>query len=196
MAALFVDPGDRPERLGRKPEKRPDGRNVPPANRSVEYDTPSAAFADFLETEIIPLAQKCARLTRDPAGRGIGGSSSGGIAAFSAAWYHPTSFTKVFTGNGSFTNIRGGQIYPELVRKTPLKPIRVFQQDGRRDNPEAAVGSWAAANQALAAALTEKQYDHQFVFGEGTHNPRHGASLLPYALRWLWRDYPLTLPAK
>jgi enterochelin esterase-like enzyme len=195
MAAIFLDPGDQPEKLGRKPDKRPDGRNVPPANRSVEYDTPTAAFAAFLETEILPTAEKYARLTHDAAGRGIGGSSSGGICAFTAAWFRPDLFSKVFTGNGSFTNIRGGHIYPGLVRSTAPKPIRIFQQDGRRDNPEAAVGSWAEANQALAAALDEKQYDHQFVFGEGTHNPRHGASLLPYALRWLWRDYPVNPPA-
>ena len=80
-------------------------------------------------------------------------------------------------------------MYPDLVRKAEKKPIRVFQQDGANDLLNQA-GSWPEANKALAAALKEKGYDHQFVFGEGTHNARHGASILPYVMRWLWYDFP------
>ena len=193
MAAIFIDPGETPAKLGKKPGKRDDGRNVPPADRATEYDTPSARYVNFLVDEILPLARQHVTITDDPAGRGIGGSSSGGICSFTAAWERPDQFRKVYTANGSFANIRGGDIYPDKVRAAEPKPIRIFQQDGRNDIVTAA-GSWPANNQALAAALQEKGYDHQFVFGEGSHNPKHGASILPYALRWLWRDYPVTSP--
>ncbi len=65
----------------------------------------------------------------------------------------------------------------------------MIRLDGANDlvNP---AGSWPEANQALAAALKAKGYDHQFVFGEGTHSSKHGASILPHVLRWLWFDYP------
>ncbi len=189
MAAIFVNPGDTPLAPGEPPRKRPDGRPASPRNRSVEYDTVSDKYATFLLEEIFPLARQHIAITDDPAGRGICGSSSGGICAFSAAWFRPDQFRKVYTTIGSFTNIRGGNAYPEMVRKADAKPIRVFQQDGANDLVNQ-FGSWPEGNKAMAAALKEKGYDHTFVFGEGTHNARHGASILPYALRWLWYDWP------
>ncbi len=189
MAAIFVNPGDVALAPGEPPRKRADGRPAPARNRSVEYDTVSDAYTRFLLEEIFPLARRHVVLTDDPEGRGICGSSSGGICAFNAAWHRPDQFRKVYTTIGSFTNIRGGHVYPDLVRQGEKKPIRVFQQDGANDLTNQ-FGSWPDANRALAAAFKEKGYDHQFVFGEGSHNPRHGASILPYVLRWLWYDYP------
>ena len=89
---------------------------------------------------------------------------------------------------GSFTNIRGGHVYPALIRKTEPRPIRVFLQDGKNDLDNLH-GSWPLANQQMAAALKFAKYDHKFVFGDGGHNRKHGGALLPESLRWLWRDY-------
>jgi len=72
------------------------------------------------------------------------------------------------------------------VRGAEKKPIRVFQEDGTHDIVNQ-FGSWPEANKAMAAAWDEKGYDHNFVVGEGTHNAKHAASILPDALRWLWR---------
>jgi enterochelin esterase-like enzyme len=188
MAAIFVNPGDTPLAPGEPPRKRADGRAASPRNRSVEYDTVSDAYSRFLLEEIFPLARKHIVITDDPAGRGICGSSSGGICAFNVAWQRPDQFRKVYTTIGSFTNIRGGNVFPDLVRAAPPKPIRVFQQDGSHDLLNQ-FGSWPEGNKQMASALQSKGYDHQFVFGEGTHNSAHGASILPYALRWLWFDY-------
>ncbi|MHA3773273.1 alpha/beta hydrolase [Verrucomicrobiota bacterium sgz303538] len=187
--AVFINPGDTPLKPGEPPRKRPDGRPASPKNRSVEYDTLSDAYVRFLLEEILPEVRKTVKITDDPNGHAIAGSSSGGICAFTAAWERPDQFRKVFSTIGSFTNIRGGNKYPELVRNTESKPIRVFMQDGANDLLNQ-FGSWPEANKAMYAALKDKGYDVQFVFGEGTHNPKHGASLLPDAMRWLWRDYP------
>lgn len=186
MAAIFINPGESPAAATpvAAGQKTPGVRK----NRSVEYDTLGAAYATFLLDEIMPEARKHVAITDDPEGRGICGASSGGICAFTVAWERPDQFRKVYTTIGSFTNIRGGNAYPGLVRATDKKPIRIFQQDGARDIVNQ-FGSWPEGNKAMAAALVEKGYDHQFVFGEGAHNARHGASILPYALRWLWRDY-------
>jgi enterochelin esterase family protein len=77
------------------------------------------------------------------------------------------------------------------VRHSARKPIRIFQQNGAHDLVHPIAGNWAEANQRLAAALHAKRYDHQVVFGVGSHSPVHSAAIFPDAMRWLWRDYPL-----
>ena len=186
---IFIRPGEKPLPPGEPPRKRPDGKPATGvSNRSVEYDTLSDLYARFLLEEILPEVSKKYKLTTDPANRCIAGSSSGGICAFTVCWERPEQFRKCFTTVGSFTNIRGGNKYPELVRAAPLKPIRIFQQDGSNDIVNQ-FGSWPEANQAMAAALKEKGYDHKFVFGEGVHSGAHGTQLFPDAMRWMWRDY-------
>jgi enterochelin esterase family protein len=104
------------------------------------------------------------------------------------AWERPDAFSKVLSHIGSFTNIRGGHVYPALIRKTEKKPIRVFLQDGANDLDNLH-GSWPLANQEMAAALKFTGYDYRFEFGDGAHNSKHGGAILPESLRWLWRDY-------
>jgi enterochelin esterase-like enzyme len=180
MAAVFVDPG--------QPIDSARGRNE---QRSYEYDTLSDRYATFIITEILPEVRKRVRITDNPDGRGIAGRSSGGICAFTVAWQRPDQFRKVFSANGSFVNIRGGGAYPEIIRQSPAKPLRVFLQDGINDElGEPFKGlNWPEGNRAMSAALALKGYDYQSVMGEGTHSDRHGAALFPDAMRWLWRDY-------
>ena len=102
------------------------------------------------------------------------------------AWQRPDYFRKVLSHVGSFTNIRGGHVYPAVIRKTERKPIRVFLQDGKNDLDNLH-GSWPLSNQQMAAALKFKGYDYKFVFGTGGHNRKHGGAILPESLRWLWR---------
>jgi enterochelin esterase family protein len=117
--------------------------------------------------------------------------SSGGICAWTVAWERPDQFRKVVSHVGSFTNIRGGHKYPELIRSTEWKPIRVFLQDGHNDNrSRRAERNWVIANHNMAAALEEMDYDYKYVYGEGGHNGNHGGAIFPDTMRWLWRDYP------
>jgi len=181
---VFVNPGTLPPtREGEKPR----------SNRSFEYDTLSPSYARFLEQEILPEVAKMAPLRADAAGRAVCGISSGGIAAFTAAWQRPDLFSKVLSHVGSFTNIRGGDAYPGLLRKAPPKPLRVYLQDGAADLDNEH-GSWPLGNQQMAAALRFKGYDYKFVYGEGAHNGKHGGVDLPNALRWLWRGEPAGKP--
>lgn len=163
-----------------------------PDHRSIEYDSLNGTYARFIIEEMLPQVGRSYNLTRDPKGRAIGGTSSGAICAFTVAWERPDAFRRVISLIGSFTNIRGGHVYPDLVRKTKRKPIRIFIQDGSNDlrlpdNPER---DWFLQNQAMVAALKEKGYDMTHVFGEGGHSDNHGGAILPDILRWLWRDYP------
>ncbi|HKI30404.1 MAG TPA: alpha/beta hydrolase-fold protein [Gemmataceae bacterium] len=177
---LFINPGSIP---ATDPQKKPE------SNRSFEYDTLSDQYALFLEKEMLPELAKSYNLRKEAAGRAICGISSGGICAFTVAWQRPDLFSKVLSHVGSFTNIRGGDVYPGLVRKTKAspKPIRVFLQDGENDLDNDA-GSWPLANRQMAAALKYAKYDYQFVMGTGAHDGKQGGAILPESLRWLWRD--------
>jgi enterochelin esterase family protein len=194
--ALFIAPGFTPD------PKNPNGKDkkgkaLGKSNRSFEYDSVTDLYVKFLLEEMIPLAEtKGVKFSKDPARRAIAGASSGGICAFNAAWHRPDAFSKVFTTIGSFTNIRGviskgaekgGNLYPQMVMDSPKKNIRIFSQEGSNDLTNE-FGVWPEANQKMADAWKAKGYDYKFVMGEGSHNSRHGAQLLPDALTWLWRD--------
>jgi enterochelin esterase family protein len=155
--------------------------------RSVEYDTCDDLYARFLTDEVIPFVEDKLdlRITSDPKLRAICGISSGGICAFNAAWHAPEAFGNVVSHCGSFTNIRGGNQYPYLIRCTERKPIKVFLQSGALD-ADIILGSWPLANQQVAHALEYAGYDYRFEFGTGGHNLRHGGALFAETLRWLW----------
>ncbi|MEZ6038169.1 MAG: alpha/beta hydrolase-fold protein [Planctomycetota bacterium] len=177
---VFVNPGHRAEEL---PKPGWGGKD----NRSVEYDTLSDAYARFLLDELLPEVQKSVRISADPDQRAICGISSGGICAFTAAWERPDAFRKVLSHVGSFTNIRGGHVYPALIRKTkPRQPLRVYLQDGSNDLDNEH-GNWWLGNLQMQKALAFAGYDFHFEGGDGGHNGKHGGAILPESLRWLWR---------
>ena len=184
---VFITPGERgnPAAPGQNAGAR--------SNRSLEYDGLGDAYARFLIDELLPfvVGKYHVNLSPDPRMRALAGMSSGGICAFTAAWERPDQFGKVLSQIGSFVNIRGGNVYPALIRKTERKPIRVFLQDGRNDLNNVH-GDWPLSNQQMATALAFAGYDFRFVFGEGSHSGQHGGAILPDSLRWLWR--PETQP--
>lgn len=182
---VFVDPGHKKAELPPEPGWKPE-----PENRSFEYDTLSGDYADFLLNEILPEVKKDYKITEDPDGHAIGGISSGGICAFTVAWQKPDQFRKVLTHVGSFTNIRGGDAYPGIIRKEEKRPMRIFLQDGENDLDNR-FGNWPLGNKSMYAALKFRDYDAKFEYGQGAHNGNHGGAILPDSLRWLWKDYKL-----
>ena len=180
--AILLNPG---HEVGKPPGKSP----WQVSNRSFEYDSLGDRYARFLLEEILPEVGKKYNLTTNPEGRAIGGASSGGICSWTVCWERPDQFRKAFTTIGSYTNIRGGHVYPALIRKTERKPIRVSVQSGV-DDVKNQFGDWPLANKQMAAALKFAGYDHRFDFGEGAHNSKHGGSIFPEVMKWLWRDSP------
>jgi enterochelin esterase-like enzyme len=193
IVCIFIQPGYPVNSEG----ERISDRTKQNAQRSVEYDTLSPKYAEFLEKEMLPKVAEEFNLTKNPAERAICGLSSGGICAFTVAWERPDLFRKVISHIGSFTNIRGGHVYPSVVRKShrAKKPLRVFLQGGLNDLDNEA-GHWPLANQEMAAALKWAGYDHRFEFGVGGHNGRHGGAVLPETLKWIWRPDTPTSASK
>lgn len=165
-------------------------------NRSYEYDGLGGDYARFLIEEFLPEVQRRHRLklSDNPNDRAIGGASSGAIAAFTAAWERPDSFRRVFSSIGTFVGLRGGNIYPTLIRKVEPKPIRVFLQDGDHDQ-NIYGGDWWMANQEMERALVFAGYDVNHAWGVGGHDGNQSTQVFPEALRWLWRDYPAEIQA-
>ncbi|MEO8562092.1 MAG: alpha/beta hydrolase-fold protein [bacterium] len=177
------------------------------SQRGLEYDTMSGRYAEFIETEVLPLVEKQygVRLTKDPDLRATMGCSSGGSAALIMAWYHPELYHRVLTYSGTYVNQQwphrtetpGGawELHRTLIPSAPAKPIRLWMQVGDRDlfNPNLmrdGMHDWVVANEHMAAALAAKGYRYQFVF---TRNAGHcdrstKQQTLPAALEWLWKD--------
>lgn len=200
---IFITPGQRGETY-------PDDlamRN--PNNRAAEYDSLSDAYARFICEEMLPEVGKKYNLTKDPERRAIGGTSSGAICAFTVAWQRPDEFRNVISMIGSYTSIGyrpardgqpmipGGDLYPTLIRRNPLKPIKIFLQDGSNDlNND--YGNWFLANQQILSALEfanakadrdnvpGPRYRINHEWGDGSHADTHGGAILPDILRWLW----------
>lgn len=165
-------------------------------NRSFEYDGLGDGYARFVLEELLPAVEQRTTsdgrrivLSKNGNDRAIGGSSSGAVCAFTAAWERPDAFTRVFSTIGTYVGLRGANDYPTLVRKHEPKPLRVFLQDGSNDLNIYA-GDWWMVNQEMQRALTFAGYEVQHVWGEGGHNGKHGTAIFPDAIRWLWKDWP------
>lgn len=165
-------------------------------NRSFEYDGLGDLYARFIAEEILPEVEKqkasngrAIHLSKNGNDRAIGGSSSGAVCAFTAAWERPNLFSRVFSAIGTYIGLRGADRYSTLIRKYEPKPIRIFLQDGSNDLNIYA-GDWWKANETMERALTFAGYELNHVWGEDGHNGNHGTSIFPDAMRWLWKDWP------
>jgi enterochelin esterase-like enzyme len=183
------------------------GGDGPGSERGLEYDTVSGHYSDFVETEVLPQAEKTAnvKLTSDPEGRAAMGTSSGGSCALIMAWFHPERYHRVLTFSGTFVNQQWptDPEYPHgawgfhetLIPSNPPKPIRIFMEAGDRDNFNARdnMHDWVQANENMARVLTDKGYHYKFVFARNAgHTDRPTISqLYPSALEWLWQGYPV-----
>ena len=177
------------------------------SERGLEYDTMSGRYAEFVETEVLPLVEKQygVTLSRNPDERAAMGTSSGASAALSMAWYHPEWYHRVLSYSGTFINQQwppnadtphgAWEYHEKLIPNSPPKPIRIWLEVGDRDllNPNVMrdnMHDWVAANENMAKVLSAKGYRYQFVFAR---NAGHGdrpvkMQTLPTALEWLWKQ--------
>ena len=175
------------------------------SQRGLEYDTMSGLYAQFVETEVLPLVEKNynVKLTRDPDARVTMGCSSGGAAALSMAWYRNDLYHRVLSYSGTFVNQQwpynpetpGGawEFHRTLIPKSPAKPIRIWMHVSDRDNFSESDGmhDWVLANERMASVLAEKGYNYQFVFARNAGHCDRSVKqqTLPQALEWVWKDY-------
>lgn len=166
-------------------------------NRCKEFDATDDLFAQFLEKEVLAKVEgmqtesgKTIRLSNDANDRAITGASSGGIAAFTAAWNRPDLFSRVYTTVGTFVAMRGGHEYPAIIRKTEPKPLRIYMQDGWYDVWNPIFGEWFEYNVLMESALNFAGYEAFHKWDRGNHSIKYGTLAFPDAMRWLWKGYP------
>lgn len=188
MIAIFIDPGV-------LPTVSPNAQNR--RERIFEYDNISDRFSHFLVEELIPEVSKKYNLSKNPDDRGLCGTSTGAVAAFTAAWHRPDQFHRVLSIIGTYVSMKGADTFPAMIRRTEPKPLRILLQAGKNDHivpgQEFGVfyaGSWPINNQLMYEALQFQGYDVKFDLGTGGHDGRQAAALMPDYMRWLWREYP------
>jgi enterochelin esterase-like enzyme len=197
MIGVFINPGRTPEQAAANPQDWGDRTT----NRPIEYNSLDDKYARVITEELMPLLYKEYNISTDPEMHGIGGSSSGAIAAFTVAWDRPNEFRKVLSIVGSFVDMRGGNAYTERVLAGEKKPIRVFLCDGRNDHRGYSYSrdgvyhpdhDWFLQNVRLMKAFTQKGYDVNYAWGMNLHGAKFGGTILPAMMRWLWRDSPVS----
>ncbi len=185
---------------------------MPSSQRSLEYDTVSGKFAEFLEAEVLPAVAKkfTVTFTTDPNARATLGGSSGGAAALSMAWFRPDLYRRVLVFSGTFVNLRadsdtaphGAWEYHEnfIPNTTPNKPLRLWLEVGQNDNGSTTsstnMRNWVLANQRMTAVLKAKGYPYQFIYAQQAGHvdrPVRAQTLAP-ALEWLWADFKAATP--
>ncbi len=192
---VFINPGRGPDQKEATDSEWGDRTN----NRRVEFNAVDDTYSKLVVDELLPAIAKDYNISPAPENRALAGASSGAICAFTVAWHRPDQFRKVISSIGSFTNIMGGHVYPDLIRQSEPRPIRIFLQDGVNDNRGVRRSGaydpaldWHAQNIKMVQALTEKKYDVNFTWGIGGHTHKQAGAIMPEMLRWLWRDYPRT----
>lgn len=201
MVHLLIAPGTggetRPLRYKDEPQD-----NV---MRSLQYDSVSGRYGDYLLQEVLPEVNGTVKLREDGYSRGAGGLSSGAICSFSLAWFKPDHFSRVHSTIGTYTGMQwrpeehvdGGYILSNRVRRDEKRNIRVWMSDGTNDievGPDGradlyVAGSWPLNNLQMANALKTRGYDFHFRFGTAGHSEAQEGMDLPESLAWLWRGY-------
>lgn len=191
--AVFINPGHTPDQKESSSSDWGDRIN----NRGTEHNELNEDYTRMIVNELLPALKKDYNVSDKPEDRAIGGASSGAICAFTVAWHRPDQFSKVISTIGSFTNIRGGHAYPQMILDADAKAIRIYLQDGLNDNRGRRRGGgydpnrdWHAQNILMVDALEKKGYDVNYCWGIGSHSNKQGGAIMPEMLRWIWRDYP------
>ncbi len=187
---VFVSPGDLPAPV---PGGAPSGLGR--RNRCFEYDAVGDDYVRFLIEELLPFVAKQFELNLSASGndRCIAGGSSGGIAAFNAAWQRPDAFSRVYANSGSFVAFRGGHEFPTLLRKVEARPIRAYLTTGMHDMVNCA-GDWYLLDQEMDQALKFSGYDYFFRAIDGPHVAGWN-EFFPEAMRFIWKGWPATVKA-
>jgi enterochelin esterase family protein len=177
----------------------------PGAQRSIEYDTISDRYLNFVETEVLPRITRDYQVafTTDPDGRATFGESYGSPVALAMAWLYPNLYTRVISYSGTFVALQRNAVAPNggwdfhktLIPNSERKNIRIWMEVGENDNgyttSEEGMRNWVLANNHMADALKAKGYHYQFVFAEGVAHVSRPVQkqTMPEAFEWAWQGY-------
>ena len=177
----------------------------PGGQRTIEYDTVSDRYVNFVETEVLPRITRDYQVvfTTDPEGRAAFGESSGAAAALTMAWLHPNLYRRVISYSGTFVALQRNATAPNgawdfhqtFIPNSERKPLRIWLHVSENDlgatSPAEQMRNWVIANNRMAAALKAKGYPYQFVFSEASGHVERAVEMqtMPEAFEWVWKGY-------
>jgi enterochelin esterase family protein len=177
----------------------------PGGQRTIEYDTISDRYTNFVETEVLPRITRDYQIafTADPDGRATFGESSGSPVALNMAWLAPNLYRRVISYSGTFVALQRNAVAPngawdyhdKFIPNSERKPIRIWLHVSGNDNgantSAEGMRNWIIANNRMAAALKAKGYAYQYVFSEASGHVDRRVQLqtMPGAFEWVWKGY-------
>jgi enterochelin esterase-like enzyme len=177
----------------------------PGGQRTIEYDTVSDRYLNFVETEVLPRITRDYQVafTTDPDGRATFGESSGAAAALTMAWLRPNLYHRVISYSGTFVALQRNATAPNgawdfhqtFLPNSERKPLRIWLHVSENDlgatSPVDQMRNWVAANTRMAAVLKAKGYPYQFVFSEASGHVERSVEMqtMPEAFEWAWKGY-------
>jgi enterochelin esterase family protein len=177
----------------------------PGGQRTIEYDTVSDRYTNFVETELLPRITREYQVafTTDPEGRATFGMSSGAAAALTMAWLHPNLYRRVISYSGTFVALQRNATAPNgawdfhetFIPKSERKPLRIWfhvsENDLGANSPAEQMRNWVIANNRMSEVLKAKAYPYQFVFSEaaGHVDQRVQLQTMAEAFEWVWKGY-------
>ena len=177
----------------------------PGGQRTIEYDTVSDRYLNFVETEVLPRITRDYQVafTTDPDGRATLGESSGAAAALTMAWLQPNLYHRVISYSGTFVALQRNATAPNgawdfhqtLIPNSERKRLRIWLHVSENDlgatTSAEQMRNWVIANNRMAAALKAKGYPYQFVFSEASGHVERSVEMqtMPEAFEWVWKGY-------
>ena len=174
--------------LPRGPKKDQPGRRM----RASQLDQPGTEFPNLLVEEVIPDAARRLGVTIHPSPdfHFITGGSSGGLAAWNAAWFRNDFFHRTYLSSPTFSAMRGGEEPMTIVRKCETRPLRIYMTVGTVE-PDYYFGDSFLVALNAASAFRHAGYDCRFeVFEhEGHCARREDPDLWSRMLPWLFEGW-------
>ena len=160
--------------------------------RMNNYDMFDREYGDFLVYELIPYVEETygIKISKSPDMHYLSGGSSGGISAFTVAWFHPEYFHRIYMSSPSFLAMGRGNEIPYLIRKYETKPFRIYMEVSENE-PNDYFGWSRAIDEQTREALIFANYDFKYAFFENEgHCSRYRNEQEAYIRNeWIWQDW-------
>lgn len=165
------------------------------SGRSNQYDTNDNRFGNYLIEKVLPQCglgwngcgyEYTYELSEFASDHAIWGGSSGGPAAYAAAWYRDDFFGNAVAFSATILNVRLAGLFQSGIRTSEHKNVRFFNQVGTGDW-DWAPGTHYVNGYLMAETWQYKGYDFYFSTAYAGHGAT-GNQVIPSILTWLWAD--------
>ena len=177
----------------------------PGGQRTIEYDTVSDRYTNFVETEVLPRITRDYQVafTTDPEGRATFGMSSGAAAALTMAWLHPNLYRRVISYSGTFVALQRNATAPNgawdfhqtfipQLRAQAAADLAACQRERPRgDFPRRTDAQLGDCEQPDGGSVEGQRISVpvRLFRSVGPRRSRVQLQTMPEAFEWVWKGY-------